>query len=61
MPALRAGCLGLTAWFVMKESEPTAENIALWGGYPAFSADLMEWLKITDVRWVTTPQCLEQR
>lgn len=61
LPMLRACCLGLTVWFVTKESEPMAENIALWGGYPTFSADLMEWLRITDVGWVTAPQCLEQR
>lgn len=61
VPVLRTGLLGLTAWFVTEESEPMAENTVLWGGYPAFSADLMEWFRITGVGWVTAPQCLEQR
>lgn len=61
VPVLRTGHLGLAVWFVVEESKPTAENIAFWGGYLAFSTDLMEWLRITDVGWVTAPQCLEQR
>lgn len=59
MPVLGTG-LRLTVGLAIEESEPTAQNIALWGGYPAFS-DLWECLGVTDVGWVTAPQCLEQR
>lgn len=61
VPVIRAGLFGLTVWFVVEGREPVEENSVLWGGYPAFPADLMEWFRITDVGWVIAPHCLKQR